>query len=152
MSFFTTLQVDRTREFFVTVKSAAGYARNFLVINDGLAVLNDGDHSPYQGDVESLPLSDFPRQLRRGRNKSVYPAGMVAGRFLIGIGFNLDFVASAQINATVRFFVALELNVQLEVLKFRVADKLWSAPRSNESALFDLPVRVKVRRVGSPAG
>src|SRR5205807_5673035 len=71
MSIFTALQVDRPGHSFVAIKCAASDAGNFLVINDGLAVLHHGDCSSYECDVEGLPLSGFARQLRRRRDESV---------------------------------------------------------------------------------
>lgn len=45
-AFFAPLQVNGTGHFFVTVERTTGDARNFLVVDDGLAVLHDGDGSP----------------------------------------------------------------------------------------------------------
>ena len=45
-AFFTPLQVNGTGHFFVTVERTTRDARNFLVVDDGLAVLHDGDGSP----------------------------------------------------------------------------------------------------------
>ncbi len=67
MSIFAALQVDRTRQAFVTIQRAAGDARNFLVIDDGLAILYYGDHASYQRDVEGLPLAGLARQFGRWR-------------------------------------------------------------------------------------
>lgn len=46
-AFFTSLQVNGTGHFFVTVERTTRDARNFLVVDDGLAVLHDGDGSPH---------------------------------------------------------------------------------------------------------
>jgi len=57
VSFFTTLEVDRPGHFFVTVKSATRDTRDFLIINDGLTILDHGDPSPKQRNIETLPFS-----------------------------------------------------------------------------------------------
>ena len=99
----------------MTVQRAAGYTRNFLVIDDGLAVLNNRNRASHQRDVEGLPNVGFARQFRRRRQESIYCAGVMAGRFLIGVGFNLHFVAAAQINSAVGLFPAVESTCSLSL-------------------------------------
>ncbi len=60
--------------------------------------------------------------------KSVNSAGVVAGRFLFRVGFNLHFVAPAKIDAAVGFFSAIEFNVQFEIFKLRVVDQFGPWP------------------------
>src|SRR5215472_9011001 len=63
----------------------------------------------------------------------------MAWRLVDRVGFDLHFIAPAQINAAVGLLSAIKLNVQLEVFVLRVVDQLRSVPRRNQLAIFDLP-------------
>ena len=117
VSIFAALQVDRPGHFFVAVKSATRNARDFLIIDDCLTILDNGDPSPDQRDVETLPFSWLARHFGRRCQETVYPASMMTGWFLDGVGFNLDFISTAQIDAAVGIGWTVELDVQLEILK-----------------------------------
>src|SRR5260370_2949764 len=121
MSFFTALEVDRPRHFFVAVKSATRDTRDFLIINDGLTILDNGDPSPKQGNIETLPFSRLARHFGRWCQETVHSAGMMTGRFLNGVGFNLDLVATAQVDATVGVGRTIELDIPLEIFELAVA-------------------------------
>src|SRR5580658_4228001 len=79
VAFLASLEIDGAGLAFVAVERAAGEAGNFLVVDDGLAVLDHLDFAPDQRDVEGLPHVRSARQLGRGRKESVDAAGMVAG-------------------------------------------------------------------------
>src|SRR5579864_281245 len=64
MALFATLEINRSRQTLVTIKRTAGDARNFLVVDYGLAILHDGHGAADQSDIESLPLAGLARQLR----------------------------------------------------------------------------------------
>ena len=49
----------------MAIQRATGDARDLFVIDDRLAVLNDGDPSPDQRDIEALPFSRPAGQFRR---------------------------------------------------------------------------------------
>src|SRR6266481_822848 len=55
--FFASLKINRSSQLFVAVQGAARDAWNFFVIDDRLAILNDGDPTPDQRDIEALPFS-----------------------------------------------------------------------------------------------
>src|SRR5262249_8841729 len=65
------LQIKRSWQFFVAVKSSTCYARNFLVVDNNLAILGNGDHSSNQGNVEALPLPGFASHFRGWGQKSI---------------------------------------------------------------------------------
>src|SRR5260370_33938900 len=122
MSFFTALEVDRPRYFFVAVTSATRDTRDFLIINDGLTLLDNGDPSPKQGNIETLPFSRLARHFGRRCQETVHSAGMMTGRFLNGVGFNLDLAATAQVDATLVVGRTIELDMQLEIFELGVVD------------------------------
>src|SRR5437870_3734972 len=63
--FFTSLKIDGARQFFVAVQGTTRNAWDLLFIDDGLAVLDDGDPSPDQRDIEALPFSRLAGKFRR---------------------------------------------------------------------------------------
>src|SRR6478735_12012721 len=52
-----SLQIDWPWKSFVTIQRTARYARNFLFINDGLTILNNGDCASHERNVVGLPFS-----------------------------------------------------------------------------------------------
>src|SRR5260370_40612195 len=119
MAFFTSLEIDRPRQFFVAVERATCDTGNFLVVDDGLAVLNHGDPSTEESDIEALPFSRFAGLLRRRGQETIYAAHVMARRLLDGVCFHLDFVPASQINAAVGIRSTVEFNMQFEVAEFR---------------------------------
>src|SRR6266446_7761229 len=111
MPFFTSLKIDGPRQFFMAVERATRDTGNFLVVDDGLAVLDHGDPSTEESDIEALPFSRLAGQFRRSSQETVYAAHVVAGRFLDGVCFYLDFVPATQIDATVGGGAAVELHM-----------------------------------------
>src|SRR5215475_5520642 len=96
-----TLKIERSGKFFVAVKSAPGNSRNFLVRDNRLAVLDDGDVSPEQRYVKRLPFVWPSWLLRIGREKTVHCAHAMT-RGLVGrIIFHLHLVTTAQINTAI---------------------------------------------------
>src|SRR5436309_1716355 len=93
--FFTTLKVDRPGHFFVAVQRATCDSRNLLIVDDCLTILNRGDPPPDQRDIEALPFSRLASHFRGRCQETVHSARMVTGRFLDGLGFNLDLVTPA---------------------------------------------------------
>src|SRR5208282_6505091 len=69
------LEIDRPGEHFVTIQSPASDAGNFLLVDDGLAVLHNGDHPSNQSDVVALPFSGLSRLFRRGGQKTIDASG-----------------------------------------------------------------------------
>src|SRR2546430_10607283 len=53
---------------------AARDAWDFFVIDDGLAILNDGDPTPDQPDIEALPFPRLAGQFRQSRQETEYAA------------------------------------------------------------------------------
>jgi hypothetical protein len=82
LTLFAALQHERRRQSFVAVDGSAGDARNFLVVDDGLAVLYHRYATPYQRGVIGLPNTGGSRQLRVRREVTVNATGMVAGRLI----------------------------------------------------------------------
>src|SRR5258706_13303171 len=113
--FFTSLKINGSRQFFVAVQGAARDAWDFFVIDDGLAILNDGDPTPDQRDIEGLPFSRLAGHFRRGRQETVYAAHVVTRWFLDAVGFELDLVPDAQINASIGICPTIEFDMQLEI-------------------------------------
>src|SRR6266446_628963 len=139
MALLTSLQIDGGRQFFVTVQRAPRDTGNFLVVDDGLAILNDGDPTPDQCDIEGLPFSWLAGQFRRSRQETVNAAHVVAGWFLNGIGFNLDFVPAPQVDAAVGIRGAVEFNMQFEILKFGIIDQFRAVSGTDQVTVFNLP-------------
>src|SRR5437588_10247022 len=104
----------------MAVQRAARYTGNFLVVDDGLAILPNRDHAPNERDVIRLPYARFSRQLGRRGEKAVDAAHMMTRRSLNGSGLDLNSLAAGQLNAVLGVFSALDLAVQLELFDFRV--------------------------------
>ena len=136
VSLLAALQINRAGLAFVAVERAAGDARNLLVVDDGLAVQDHGDAPADESDVERLPHIRRTRLFRRGSEEPVHAAGVVAGRLALRLGFDLHFVASAQIDAAVGILAAIELHVQLEILELRVVDEFGAVARGNQGSIF----------------
>src|SRR5437660_6245315 len=146
------LKIDRPRQFFVAVERPARNAGHFLVINHSLSVLDDGDGASHQRDVEALPFSRLARQLWRGSDETVDAPGMVTGRLLNRIIFNLHFVTAPQINATIGLGAAVELDVQLEILELLLVDDLRTVSWADQRPVFHLPTRRRIRVAHLPPG
>src|SRR5260370_27093342 len=71
VSFFAALKIDGTWQFFVAVEGATGDTGNLLIVDNGLAILKNGDHSPNHRYVEVLPFSRLPGQFVGGTKKAV---------------------------------------------------------------------------------
>ena len=130
MSFFTSLKIDGSGQFFVAVQGATRDARDFLVVDDRLAVLNDSDPSSDQRDIKALPFSRLAGQFRRSSQETVYAAHMVTRWFLDGVGFDLDFVSAAQIDATVGISGAVEFDMQFKIFEFGIVDQFRTVSRT----------------------
>src|SRR5208282_2976474 len=139
LPFFAALKIDGPRQFFVAIECAAGDAGNFLIVNHGLAVLDDGDHSADQRDVKRLPRAALARELRRWRQETVDASGVMAGRLRHRVGFDLHFVAPAQIDAAVGHGAAVEFHVQLEIVVLPVVDQFRAIAGRNQFSIFDFP-------------
>jgi hypothetical protein len=131
MAFFGALEVDGAGQFFVAIEGAAGNAGDFFIVDDGLPVLDDGDHAADERDVEGLPFAGLARKFRCRREEAVYASGVVARWLGNGIGLDLDFVAATQIDAAIGFRAAVELDVQLEIFKFGIVDQFGAVARSD---------------------
>src|SRR6185437_12560861 len=118
---FAALEIDGAGEAFVTVKRAAGDSGNFLVVDDGDPILYDSHGSAYQGNVESLPFVSYAGLLGGWIQEPVDASGVMAGRLGCGVGFDLNFVASAQVDSAVGLWAGIELDMQLEVAEFGLA-------------------------------
>src|SRR3974390_27681 len=79
-AFFATLQINGAGQLFVAVERAPGDPRNFLVVDDGLAVLHQCDPTATQRDVVGLPCSGLAWQFRRRCQEPVHPAHVMARR------------------------------------------------------------------------
>src|SRR5579864_36902 len=64
---------------------------------------------------------------------------MMTRRFLDGVSLNLDFVATAQIDAAVGVRSTIEFDVQLEILELGIVDKLGAMSRADQLSVFDCP-------------
>src|SRR5277367_1681955 len=138
-AFFAALEVDGAGERFVTVESAASNSGNFSVVDDGRTIQYDRNCAADQSNVVRLPLVGGAGGLRGRSEETVNTAQAPLGRISDGIGFELDFIAAAQIDAAVRFRAAIELDVQLEIFKFRVVDQFGAVSGSDEQAIFYFP-------------
>src|SRR5260370_5393574 len=138
--FFTSLKIDGARQLFVAIQCAARDAWYFFIFDDGPAVLNDGDPSPYQSDIEVLPFSGLAGQFWCWGQETVYSAHVVAGRFFDGISFDLDLVPAAQVYATVGIRVALEFHMQFEILELGIIDQLRAVPGTYQAGALDRPL------------
>ena len=130
MSLFTALKVDRPWQFLVAIESATGNTRNFLILNDGPTILDHSDHSPEQRNIEALPFPWLTGLFGGRGQETIHSAGMMARRFLDGVGFNLDFVATAQIHAAVGVGRRVELDMQLEIFEVGIVDNLGATSRA----------------------
>ena len=145
MIILAALKIDRPRHFFVAVECPTRNAGDFLVINHSLSVLDDGDGASHQGDVEALPFSRLARQLWRGSDETVDASGMVTGRLLNRIIFNLHFVTAPQINATIGLGAAVELEVLFEILELLLVDNLRTVSWADQRPVFHFPTRRRIR-------
>src|SRR5690242_12841307 len=66
-----TLKINWAGKFFVAIQCAASNAGNFLIVDDRVAVLHDGDKSADECDVKSLPNAGPPRLFWIGRKETV---------------------------------------------------------------------------------
>src|ERR1700760_435303 len=80
MTLLAALQVDRPGHRFMAVECAAGDAGNLLIVDDGCAVLNDGNLAPDERDVEGLPDIRPARQFRIRSKEAVDATGVMAWR------------------------------------------------------------------------
>ena len=84
--------------------------------------LDNGDMATDESYVKGLPLIGRARQLGCWSEKAVDAAGVMAGRLGLGFSFDLHFIASADIDAAVCVFAAVELDMQFKVAKLAVSD------------------------------
>src|SRR6516225_347486 len=131
VSVFTSLQIDRPWQAFLTIERAAGDARDFLMIDNRLAVLHYGDPSSDQGNVKGLPLVRLADRLRARSQKSINPTGALIWRLPARIGFDLHFIAPPQVHPAVGIWSAVKFHMQLEIAKFRVRNQFGAAPRTD---------------------
>jgi len=129
----------------VAVESAAGDAGDFFVVDDGRTIQDDRDDAADQSNVVRLPFAGGAGGLRRRSKETVNTAQASLGWISDGIGFELDFVAAAQIDAAVGVRSAIEFDVQLEVFKFGVVYQFGAVAGSDEQAIFYFP---RGRRAG----
>ena len=61
------LKINRPRQFFMAVEGPARDTRDFLLVDDRLAILDDRHEPTNKRDVEGLPETRTPRLLRRRR-------------------------------------------------------------------------------------
>jgi len=141
VAFFGALQINGTGQFFVAIERTAGDARDFFVVDDSLAILGHGDHSPDERDVVRLPFSRLARLLRRGSQKAVHTAHVMARWLVQRVSLYLNFVAPTQINAAVRFFATVEFHVQLEVFELSLIHQFRAIPRRYQVSVFYFPER-----------
>src|SRR5579862_9496491 len=80
LSFFAALQIDGAGRRLVAVDCAAGDAGDLPIIDDGLAILYNGDFSPDESDVEGLPRIRRAGQFWRWSEEAIDSAGVMAGR------------------------------------------------------------------------
>ena len=71
--FFTSLKIEGSGQLLAAIQRATRDARDFLVIDDGLAVLNDSDPSPYQRDIEAQPFPGWRGSSGVGARKPYTP-------------------------------------------------------------------------------
>src|ERR1039458_6372533 len=110
-SFFAALKINGPWQFFVAAESPTSDPWNLLVVDDGLAILDNGDHSSDECDIETLPFSGLARQLRRGGKEAVHPTHMVTWWFLRRAAFHLHLATAPQIDAAIRSRSAFELKM-----------------------------------------
>src|SRR5579862_283077 len=123
----------------MAIHRAAGDPGNLAIGDHGPAVLNNGYPPANQGDIERLPDVGLALQFRCGCNKPVHATRVVACRLVLGLGLDLHFVATAEVNAAVGIHTAIEFYVQLEILELRIADQFGSVSRGHEIAIFHGP-------------
>ncbi len=97
------------------------------------------DAATDERNVEGLPLIRSTRLFGRRSEKPIHAAGVVTGRLSLRLGFDLYFVAPAQIDPAVGILAAVELHVQLEILELRVTDNLGAVARSNQGSILHGP-------------
>src|SRR5882762_298987 len=64
---------------------------------------------------------------------------MVTRWFLDGVGFDLDFVSAAQIDATVGISGAVEFDMQFKIFEFGIVDQFRTVSRTYQVTAYDLP-------------
>ena len=138
-AFFAALKIDGTGQLLVAIERAAGDAGNFLIVDDGLTVPDEGHVSANQGDVVGLPLAGLAWKFRRWREEAVNAADAMAGRLINGVGFDLNFVAAAQVDAAVGIGIAVKFDMQLEILELGIVDQFGAFARRDQEAVFDFP-------------
>src|SRR4051794_27581996 len=95
------LQVNRSGRFFMAIEGAAGDTGDLLMVDDGLAILDDGDMATQQGDIEDLPFARSSGLLRNGSQKTINRSHVMARRLSKRIVLDLHLVTSAKIDAAV---------------------------------------------------
>jgi len=75
------LKINWTGKFFVAVECTAGNAGNFLVRNDGVAVLDDSDETADKCNIECLPDAGASRLFRIGCKETINRTHVMIGRF-----------------------------------------------------------------------
>src|ERR1700757_1720519 len=108
VSGFTSLEVDGSGQSLMAVQSAAGDPRYLLFIDNRLTVLHNRHHAANESDVVRLPLSRTARLFRRWGQEPVHSTRAHRWSFRLRIIFDLNFVASAQVDAAIRSFRAVE--------------------------------------------
>src|SRR5215469_1910263 len=111
VSGFTSLQIDGSGQSFMAVQCAAGDPWYLLFINNRLTVLHNRHHAANEGDVVGLPLSRTAPLFRRWGQEPIHSTRAHRWPFRLRIIFDLNFVASAQVDAAVRSLRAVEFNV-----------------------------------------
>src|SRR5260370_7048074 len=65
----------------------------------------------------------------------------MTGRLLDGVGFDLNFVSAAQIDATIGICPAIEFDMQFEIFKIGIMDQFRTVSRTYQVSVFNLPNR-----------
>ena len=130
VALFAALKIGRPRKTFMAIEGAAGDAGDFLVVDDGRTIQDDCDSAADQSNVVRLPLVRGAGGLRRRSEKTVNTAQAPLGRIGDGVGFELDFIAAAQIDAAVALVRAVVFDMQLEILEFGIINQFRTIPRA----------------------
>src|ERR1700726_2281020 len=64
---------------------------------------------------------------------------MVTRWFLDGVGFDLNFVSAAQVDATVGISGAVEFDMQFKIFEFGIVDQFRTVSRTYQVTAIDLP-------------
>ena len=118
-----SLNHDRARLTFLTVKRSACYARDWTVRNNFNSIMYHRYMSPNQCNFVSLPFSWIFSCINRWCNKSVNATDTYLISSSLRI-FNLEFITATKINSAITSFRIPEFYAEFKIIKFLIGNQV----------------------------